>query len=204
MRLLLIRHAESQGNHEGRFQGQLDFPLSPRGVAQATHLAERLRDRHLDHIYASPLSRASHTAQLVAEAKRMAVTPLPHVQEYDFGDLSGLTRSEIEARHPEFFAAAVAAGASLYVPWPGEEGREIFRERVCTSLWGLERDHGDETIAVFTHGGVIAVFCRTVLGLPEDRRPPFVVDNAAIFEIEVRDGKGSLWSANDTCHLRSE
>lgn len=201
MRLLLIRHAESQGNHEGRFQGQLDFPLSPRGVEQAVRLAARLGDRHLDHIYASPLTRASHTARLVAEAKGMAVTPLPHVQEYDFGELSGLTRTEIEARHPEF-AAVLFTATPGYVPWPGEEGRDIFRERVCTALWGLEREHAGETVAVFTHGGVIAVFCRTVLGLPEDRRPPFVVDNAGIFEVEVRDGKGTLHSANDVCHLR--
>ncbi|MGD9891240.1 MAG: phosphoglycerate mutase family protein, partial [Dehalococcoidia bacterium] len=40
MRLVLIRHAESEGNAEGRFQGHRDYPLTSRGLAQARRLAE--------------------------------------------------------------------------------------------------------------------------------------------------------------------
>lgn len=200
MRLLLIRHAESEGNAEGRFQGHRDYPLSPRGVEQAQRLAARLKPRHLDHIYASPLLRANHTAQVVAEAKGMAVLPLPGVMEYDFGELSGMNLTEIEARHPELAAAHRARGRR-YVPWPGEEGREVFRERVCSALWALEQEHESETIAVFSHGGPIAVFCQSVLGLDLEHRAPFVVDNTAIFEIEVRNARGTLWTTNDACHL---
>lgn len=203
MRLLLIRHAESEGNAAGVFQGQRDFPLSARGLEQAGRLAARLRSRPLDHIYASPLSRASHTAQLVAEAKGMAVTPLPGVMEYDFGEFSGLDWAEITARNPEL-AAAQRAGGRLHHAWPGEEGREAFRLRACSAIWSLEAHHGDESVAVVTHGGVIAVFCQEVLGLDPTYRAPFMVENTSIFEIDVRDGKGTLYSTNDTCHLRDE
>jgi len=203
MRLLLIRHAESEGNAEGRFQGRQDYPLSPRGVEQALRLALRLRDRPLDHIYASPLIRANRTAEIVAEMKGMTVTPLPGVMEYDFGELSGLNWAEIEARHPELAAAQRARGR-FYIPWPGEEGRDVFRERVCRALWALEEEHAAETIAVVAHGGSIAVFCQSVLGLGHEHRPPFVVENTGIFEIEVRNGKGTLWTANDACHLHGE
>jgi broad specificity phosphatase PhoE len=203
VRLLLIRHAESEGNAAGRFQGQRDYPLSPRGVEQAARLAERLKARPLDHIYASPLTRASHTARLLAEIKGMTVLPLPGVMEYDFGELSGLSWAEIEQRHPELAAAQRARGRS-YVPWPGEEGREIFRERVCRALWALEENHGSETVAVFSHGGAIAVFCQSVLGLNGELRAPFMVENTAIFEIEVRDGRGTIWTTNDTCHLHDD
>jgi broad specificity phosphatase PhoE len=201
MRLLLIRHAESEGNAENRFQGHRDYPLTPRGVEQARRLAARLRGRQLDHLYASPLLRANHTAQIVADAKGMPVTPLPGVMEYDFGDLSGMNLAEIEAAHPELAAAHRARGRA-YAPWPGEEGREAFRERVCSALWALERDHESETIAVFSHGGAIAVFCQSVLGLSHDHRPPFTVENTAIFEIEVRNSRGTLWTTNDACHIR--
>lgn len=84
---------------------------------------------------------------------------------------------------------------------PGEEGRAAFRERVQSAIWALEPSHPDQTVAVFTHGGVIAVFCQHVLGLSHDRRPPFAVENTSIFEIEVRGGRGTLWTTNDTCHL---
>ena len=201
MRLLLIRHAESVGNAENRFQGQQDYPLTERGQEQARRLAARLQDRHLDHIYTSPLLRADQTAQLLAEAKGMTVSPLPAVMEYHFGHLSGLSWTEIQERHPELAAAQRTRGA-WYVPWPGEEGREVFRERVCTALWALEIDHPRDTIAVITHGGVVAVFCQSVLGLDLDRRAPFVVENTSIFEVEIRESRGTLWTTNDTCHLR--
>ena len=200
MRLLLIRHAESIGNAENLFQGQRDYPLSARGVAQAQRLAVRLKDRHLDHIYASPLSRADHTAQVVAAAKGMRVTPLPDVMEYDFGHVSGMSWEEIQAQHPDLAAAQRSSGRR-YAPWPGEEGREAFQARVCSAIWALESGHAQETVAVFSHGGVIAVFCQTLLALSHEHRPPFMVDNASIFEVELRDGNGVLWSANDTCHL---
>jgi len=203
MRLILIRHGESRGNAEGRFQGQLDYPLSPRGVEQARRLAERLTERHLDHIYASPLSRAADTARIVADHKGMTVSPLPGVMEYHFGELSGLNWAEISERHPELAEAQRTRGRA-YVPWPGEEGREAFRERVCSALWALEADHADDTIAVFTHGGAIGVFCQSVLGLDHSHRAPFMVDNTALFEVEVRNGRGTLWTVNDTCHLRDD
>jgi broad specificity phosphatase PhoE len=201
VRLLLIRHAESVGNAENRFQGQHDFPLSERGQEQARRLAARLRERPLDHIYASPLLRADHTAQLVAEAKGMTVSPLPAVMEYHFGHLSGMSWAEIQEKHPELAAAQRARGV-WYVPWPGEEGREVFRERVCTALWALEKEHARETVAVVTHGGVIAVFAQSVLGMDLNRRAPFAVENTSIFEIEIREGRGTLLSTNDACHLR--
>ncbi len=201
MRLLLIRHAESEGNAENRFQGQRDYPLSPHGVEQALRLAARLQDRQLDHIYASPLTRANHTAQIVAELKGMPITPLPGVMEFDFGQLSGMSWAQIQEQHPELAAAQRSRGRS-YVTWPGDEGREVFRDRVCSALWSLEAGHEGETVAVFSHGGVIGVFCQSVLGLSHEYRAPFVVENTGIFEVEVRNGRGTLWTANDTCHLR--
>src|SRR5262249_15472598 len=77
-------------------------------------------------------------------------------------------------------------------------------ERACSAIWSLEPSHPNETIAVFTHGGVIGVFCQSVLSLEPVHRAPFSVDNTAIFEVEVRNGTGTLWTTNDTCHLREE
>ena len=46
-----------------------------------------------------------------------------------------------------------------------EEGREAFRQRVCTALWGLQEKHGGENVAVVTHAASIYVFVLDVLGL---------------------------------------
>lgn len=201
MRLLLIRHAESVGNAESRLQGHSDFPLSEKGLGQAALLARRLQGERIAALYTSPLGRARQTAERIAAATGLAIEPLPSVREYDFGEVSGLSWAEIRERYPELVAIQRQRNAA-YPPWPGEEGREAFRERVCSTLWGLEERHRDQAVAVVSHGGPILVFCLSVLGLPYRRPMPFACDNASITTIQVRDGKGVLLTVNDTCHLR--
>jgi phosphoserine phosphatase len=60
MRILLARHGETPWNAEGRYQGQIDIPLSPVGESQATALGKRLHDVQINRAVASPLSRAPH------------------------------------------------------------------------------------------------------------------------------------------------
>lgn len=67
MRLILVRHGESEWNKIGRYQGQEDAPLSELGQQQAQALAQRLKREKLDVIYASPLQRANNTARAIAE-----------------------------------------------------------------------------------------------------------------------------------------
>ena len=68
MKILLARHGETPWNAEGRYQGQVDIPLSDIGIAQATALGRRLRDVRIDRAVASPLGRARQTAELALGA----------------------------------------------------------------------------------------------------------------------------------------
>ena len=206
MRWLLIRHGESEGNREWRLQGQREYPLTRRGGCQAEALAQRLTRWPVDAVYSSPLCRAWDTASLIAETAGVTVQGLPAIQEYDFGELSGLTWREIHGRAPAL-AEAVLSRDSEYPHYPGEEGREVFRQRVCGALWDLRERHHGETVAVVTHAGVIAVFLLDVLGLPYRRPVPFVLENGSITTVE---SMGQRWpgtppavlvSLNDVCHL---
>jgi broad specificity phosphatase PhoE len=92
--------------------------------------------------------------------------------------------------------------------YPGEEGRDNFFRRVTESLWNVIDSHKGQTIAVVSHGGPIALFCQTVLGLPYRRPMPFSVDNCSLTTIEVsddealsRDERAVLAHLNDTSHL---
>ena len=169
MRWLLIRHGESEGNREWRLQGQREYPLTNRGGCQAEALAQRLTHWPVTAVYSSPLRRARETAAAFAEAAGLTVQALPAIQEYDFGELSGLTWWEIHEQAPAVAEAAVSRD-SEYPHYPGEEGREAFRQRVCGALWDLRERHHGETVAVVTHAGVIAAFLMDVLGLPTGGR----------------------------------
>ncbi|MGQ9573019.1 MAG: histidine phosphatase family protein [Dehalococcoidia bacterium] len=209
MRWLLIRHGESTGNQEWRLQGQKEFALSRRGRRQAELLARRLAGMGVAALYSSPIRRAWDTAAVVARRLGLAIQPLPGVMEYDFGELSGLTWAEICQRAPDL-AAAIASRGSEYPCFPGEEGRESFRQRVCAALWGLRESHSDETVAVVTHAGPIAAFVLDVLGLPVRPPLPFNLDNGSITVVETpsRPWPGApdavLVSLNDVCHLKEE
>jgi 2,3-bisphosphoglycerate-dependent phosphoglycerate mutase len=196
MRLLLIRHAESAGNAAGILQGRAEYQLSPRGRLQAELLAGRVAGGiRPQALFASPLRRADETARPIAAATGLEVQPLPGVMEYDFGEANGMPFAEARER---FGGQRSGTG---YLTFPREEGRAVFRDRVCAALFGLEADARAEIVAVVSHAGPIAAFCSAVLGLPHTGRPPFAIHNASITIVELREGRGTLHGINDTCHL---
>lgn len=206
MRLLLIRHSESVGNRELRLQGRTDFPLTERGRRQAETLAAALARLPLKAVYSSPVARALDTAQAIAGRLGLEVQVEPALQEYDFGELSGLTWPQIQVRRPQLIEQLLSDTAE-YPHYPGEEGREPFRERVCGALWGIsERHAGDEAVAVVTHAGPIAVFLLDVLQRSYERPIPFTLENASITTVEIAEPqpfrpRAVLVGLNDTCHL---
>ncbi len=199
MKLILVRHGESVGNYENRLQGQADYELTELGRRQAALTAERLHQLGATALYSSHLSRAHETARSIGA--RLAIEPviLEDVSEYHFGEMSGKTYAEIRER----FAAIANPAERVY---PGEEGRDVFWDRVTTTLWRLAESHPAETVAVVSHGGPIALFCQAVLGLPYRRPMPFSIDNCSlnVFEASITSSgerHAVLLNLNDTCHL---
>lgn len=208
MRLLLIRHAESQGNLERRLQGRREYPLTERGFAQAYALAERLALLPLSAVYSSSVGRAMQTAEVIATEACLDVIAEPRLQEYDFGEaVSGLTWQEIREQQPAIVEAFRTGGPDFPL-YPGEEGRVAFQTRVRAAMGDIAGRHeGNDNVAVITHAGPIALFLIDVLGR-EYRRPiPFVLDNASITTVEVNNGAAShlprmvVTGINDACHV---
>ena len=65
--LYLIRHGETAGNSEGRFQGIVDNPLNESGMQQSQMLGMAFSLSRVDVLYTSPLLRARQTAQMIAQ-----------------------------------------------------------------------------------------------------------------------------------------
>src|SRR3990172_8928234 len=158
MRLLLVRHAESVGNSERRLQGRAEYPLTDRGLRQANELAAALATAPVRGVYSSPIRRALDTAEAIAVRLGLTVEVRPALQEYDFGELSGLTWPQIQERRPRLVEEILSEGAE-FPAYPGEEGREAFRTRVLDTLWAIAEKHeGDQAVTVVTHAGPIGVF----------------------------------------------
>ncbi len=194
------------GNRELRLQGQTEFPLTERGRRQAEELAASLAERQVIAVYSSPIRRALDTAEAIASPLGLAVEVQAALQEYDFGKMSGLTWPEIREQRPQLIEQLVSDSAN-YPDYPGEEGREPFRQRVCEALWAIsERHAGEESVAVVTHAGPIVVFLLDVLQRGYHRPMPFTFDNASVTMVEIAEPqsvrpRAVLVGLNDTCHL---
>ena len=166
MRILLARHGETKWNAEGRYQGQVDVPLSEVGEAQARQLGERLREVHIDRAVASPLSRAQRTAELALGPARASMLALDAgFAEIAHGTWEGLLAAEIGAMDAERLRAWRESPESVLMP-KGESLQHVLErawpalERACEGL-GPE-----ETLLVVAHDAVNRVLLCKILGLP--------------------------------------
>jgi len=199
--LLLIRHAESTWNAEGRIQGWADPPLSETGHDQARKLAQRLAaDGHaIAAIYSSPLLRARQTAEQLGQALGLLVQTDDRLKENGVGQLTGLTGPEVEQQFPEWIAAR---RASLeWTPPPEGEGRDHFVSRAVAAMMDIVARHAGQTVAVVSHGGTLGVYLAHLLEMPIHRSLPFQFDNTSLSIVKVGDRRIRLLKLNDTAHL---
>lgn len=159
---VFLRHGESVGNAEERFQGQADYPLTETGRRQAEALAKRwVREgMRLDRAITSPLARARETATIVAKALQIPVEEDPIWMERNAGEIAGLTRQETLEKFP---------GAEQRTPYDpfgdsGEGDWELFLRAGTAVYQLLKRPPGRYLIV--THGGLLNKVMYAVLGIP--------------------------------------
>ncbi len=169
MRILLARHGETPWNAEGRYQGQIDIPLSPVGEAQAAALGARLKDLRIDRAVASPLSRARRTAELALGEERAAMLTLdPELQEIAHGEWEGLLASEINEKDPARLKAWRETPDSVLMP--GGESLRLVLDRAWRGLVRATDGLGDDdTLLIVAHDAVNRVLLCRILGLPMAR-----------------------------------
>jgi probable phosphoglycerate mutase len=193
--VLLARHGETEWNRVRRYQGWLDSPLTPQGVAQAEaigRLLSGLPEVAGAEIIASPIGRARRTAEIIAECLSDARgRPRPvrfdeRLREISLGSWDGLGKREIRRRAPELFASE-GGRWDWYFRTPDGETYDCFAGRVAAWLAGL----GEGPVIAVSHGVVTRVLRGLYAGMtradalrlavPQDRI--FVLQGGAIEEI---------------------
>lgn len=106
--IYLLRHGETEFNAQGRYQGQLDSPLTIEGIEQVKNVSRLLKmevnDPNEWEIISSPLGRARQSTKIVCETLGYdinRVTTDNRLSEVSVGDWAGLTISEIKDSWPE-------------------------------------------------------------------------------------------------------
>lgn len=201
--LILIRHGQTDGNFEHRWQGWTDSPLNEMGHRQAALVARRLsegRGRILA-VYSSPLMRAYQTARPIAEALGLPVRLVEGLKELHFGAIEGLTTDEVEEQAPGLLERATDR-LDLDFTYPGGENRLEFLRRVADTMDGIVARHPDEMVVVVAHGGTL----RAILAhfLPEEivRWQDFSPGNCSLTYLAVNGRGVGVHMVDDREHLR--
>jgi broad specificity phosphatase PhoE len=147
VRLLIVRHGESEWNAAGRWQGHADIGLSEDGMRQAATAALRLG--MFDSIWSSDLQRSAMTAAIIGEIIGMGPINLDErLRETDAGPWQGLTHAEIEEGWPGYLADHRRPEGFEDYGHAAERALRAVRDIAVASVPGAE-------VLVVSHGGVI-------------------------------------------------
>lgn len=208
MKLLLIRHGESRGNLNRRWQGWLDEPLTERGLAQAHRLAERLQKWTIEHpepivaVYSSTLARAYQTATVLSRQLDVPLVLDGRLRERDVGALQGLTWPEIEARYPEV-AQTIRERWNIPEP-PHGETLIHFTARVWGAIGEIIDRNGQDAarnVAIVSHGGTLNAYLNQLAGRGADMPFLFSFGNTSFSVVQFTNGRPRIVLVNDLCHL---
>lgn len=201
--ILLVRHGETEGNLEQIAHGQTESPLNERGQQQAALTAEFLTgwDREYHLVYASPLSRAHHTGEAIADRLGIPLHVHTGLMEGNLGKLEGVTYRELH----EFGYAKYSIRDDDFDDHGGESPNRLG-DRMAGALAEIRSRHPDENIIIVSHGAAISHLLARLL----DTKPAFghqyLMHNAAITELHFHepDGTPTLTVLNHYDHLPEE
>jgi len=189
MRIIFVRHGESEGNIQGKISGREDYPLSITGVRQAESLKKFFSKQMVavTHLYSSPLTRAVQTAKILSGVWGIQIKTEPGLQEYDMGQLSGVDKASLKEKIPE---TSKFQKGSNHFDQPqnllGIETSSEARKRVHSTMGIFFYRHYDsDVILCISHGGILQRFVEEVLGTK--RMWKIKIKNTAIFDFELQN-----------------
>lgn len=198
MKLLLIRHGQSEADLLNVHEGRADFPLTELGKEQATKLAKSLVDRYqVEQIIASPLKRAVQTAEIINSVYNCGVIFEEKLMEFNNGVLAGMDREQAKQKYPLPPEGRPITKAILQ----GESELE-FRQRVEYAYHEIMDTYKEMAcIAIVAHGGTINHLLNILLG--NGIKTPFIfpTGDTGVHEIEYYNENILIRILNNQMHL---
>jgi len=184
--LVLIRHGQTAYNLERRMQGQLDIPLNETGRKQAAACGKLLQTLEWfakpEMLISSDLCRASETAEHVARALGLPITPDNRLREWMLGDWQGLTIEEAAALSGEGIDPTIDAPIGR----PNNaESMEHMAERVAALL--QEVMNSSQSVVLVSHGGTLQIVMCLLLGVDITHRRQFSFGSASVTRLAFGD-----------------
>ncbi len=199
-KLILVRHAEAEGNILRRFHGITNSLLTENGHLQAKRLSERMRDEPIDILYTSDLSRTQTTAEYISNIKNLDCKMKKELREINGGVWENQPWDELPVKWPEDYENWEKKPHLLEMP--GGETMVDFQNRVVEAVLKIIRKNKGKRICVVTHGTVIkALLCYfkkiELCDFPKLKW----CDNASITVVNINNDSYNVVLEGDNSHL---
>jgi broad specificity phosphatase PhoE len=190
----LTRHGETQWNKIGKFQGQLDSPLTEKGRLQAHTIAAQLANKNIHLIVSSTLARAKKTAEICQATLQLPHKHTPALIERNFGSWQG---KYIEAVKSDHNYQAIFHQVTCISPPNGESGIEcsVRFKQALISIVNTEEPHFKKVnnILVVSHGDILRCFLSAMVENFSDEQAlntqNKAFDNGCIFQVSYETTK---------------
>jgi probable phosphoglycerate mutase len=199
-RLFLVRHGATDATEERRFSGSTTAHLSEQGRWQAARLGERLTPENISAVYASPLSRAVDTAQIIAQQCRLDVATRDGLREISHGHWEGLTREEVERQFGDEYTSW-ESDPFTFAPVGGESGVAVLA-RALPVIRDVVTAHPGERVLIVSHKATLRLLLSSLLGFDaRGYRDRLDQSPACLNVVDFKDPvHARLMLFNDTSH----
>jgi probable phosphoglycerate mutase len=184
MKVVLVRHGETEWSASGKHTSVTDVPLTEAGRAAAARLRPRFAELDLALVLTSPRSRARDTAELAGLGDRALIDE--DLAEFAYGEYEGRTTPEIREDEP---------GWSLWDDGaPGGETVADVGRRVDRVIERALAAGGD--VALFAHGHVLRVLGARWIEQPPILGGSLALDTGAVCRLGFERERRVIWGWN--------
>lgn len=206
VRLLLVRHGETDWNRQTRFQGQIDVPLNNNGRQQSQKAGEFLQEVAIDFAVSSTMLRPKETAEIILKQHPNVKLDLQDgLREISHGLWEGKLETEIEQEFPGELQRWRLVPAQVQMP-EGENLQEVWERSVAAwqSIVEAALTNQFKTVLVVAHDATNKTLLCHILGLSLENFWNFRQGNGAVSVIDYLsgiDGLPVLQAMNITAHF---
>ena len=198
--IILIRHAECEGNRINALTGRTEFELTQRGREMAQDLLEELKKYKIDAIYSSTSSRCLESIKPTAEYFNLDIITCKDLVEKYFGIYDGMTWEEVRRKNPRIIENKRKFNEIIGIP--KQETRKQVELRMKNCIQKIAQQNNGNTVLICSHGCAIYNFLRSIDKTKSDKTNEYSQSNAAINKIQYDNGEFTIIEINQTNHLR--
>ncbi|MCQ2799432.1 MAG: histidine phosphatase family protein [Bacilli bacterium] len=197
MLIYIIRHGETDGNKRGILQGCLDIPLNEKGRDLAKVTGQGLKGVKFDVLFASPLSRAKETGEIILRetGSNAEIVIDDRIKELNFGEWEGENIENSKIMSKKDFAMITIDPFHFRSGKSGESMEELLA-RTKSFFEDLLNNKAlqDKTVLVATHGVAYRALLQNAYEDKSDFWHGKVPDNCSVSVLRYDAGKLEILS----------